>query len=261
MISLRDVAEHSLFSEGVARVPGVLQSLDARAKLGGLLALILAAVLSHELLVLAALLVLALSLAAITGRGAFPILFRAWLAGVALTGIAAAGALVLTPGEPIAQLPFGLAITRQGSLAFSFLLGRVLTATTLSLVLVLSTRWAELLRALRMVGMPAILIAIIAMTYRYLFVLLEIAAELFDGRRSRRVGSLPARVERRLAGATAGALLTRTLVLTEDVHQAMQSRGFRGDVHVLDQPRMGVRDWAALGAFVIVSVAAMVVGR
>jgi cobalt/nickel transport system permease protein len=259
--SLRGIAERSLFSESIARSKGPLQSIDARAKLAGLLALILATVFTRDLRAVAALLIVAVLLTIVAGRGALGAVLRVWIAGALFTGIAAVGALVLTPGDAIARLPFGLAITRQGALAYAFVLGRVLTTTALSLVLVLTTRWDALLRALRMLRVPSMLIVIISMTYRYVFVLLEVAAELFDGRRSRRIGKLAPAVERRLAGAAAGALLTRTLTMTDDVYLAMQSRGFRGDVRLLDDARMHSRDWLVMIAFVAAAILVVAVSR
>lgn len=259
--SLRGIAERSLFSETIARTNGPLQAIDARAKLAGLLVLILATVFTHELRAIAVLLVLAIVLTFVAGRGALSAVLRVWLAGALFTGIAALGALVLTRGDVVARLPFGLAITRQGLLAYAFVLGRVLTTTALSLVLVLTTRWDALLRALRALRVPAMLIVIISMTYRYVFVLLEVAAELFDGRRSRRIGKLTPAVERRLASAAAGALLTRTLTMTDDVYLAMQSRGFRGDVRLLDDARMRMRDWIVMIAFIALAILIVAVNR
>jgi cobalt/nickel transport system permease protein len=259
--SLREVADRSLFSESAARRAGCLQSLDPRAKLIGALALILAVLMVHDVRVVSALLVLTVSAAVIAARHAMPLVLRAWLTAVAITGIAAMPALVLTPGAAILDFPFGLTVSRQGLTSVALLLGRTLTAMTLSLLLVLTTRWADLLRALRALRVPVILIAITGMTYRYVFVLLEAAAELFEGRRSRRIGPLTPRSQRQLAGATAGALLTRTMRMTDDVYLAMQSRGYRGEVYVLDPPRMHGRDWLALIGFAIVAAAAIIVGR
>ena len=46
-----------------------------------------------------------------------------------------------------------------------------------------------------------------------------------------------------------GALVSKSSALSEEVYLAMQSRGFRGEVHVADEFRMRASDWAALGAF------------
>ncbi len=259
--SLRLAGDRALFSETVARVPDRCREPTRASSSWPCSPSSSPRCSSRDLRVLAALFAAAMTLAMVAGRPALGFLLRALLAATAITGMAVLPALVLTPGDAMASLPFGLFITRQGVLSAAFLLARVETATTLSLLLVLTTRWADLLRALRMIGTPVVLIAIIGMTHRYIFVLLEIAGQLFDGRRSRRVGTLPPDAERRLAGATAGALLTRTLRLTEDVYLAMQSRGFRGEVHVLREPRMRPVDWLMMAGFILAAAASAMMGR
>ena len=41
----------------------------------------------------------------------------------------------------------------------------------------------------------------------------------------------------------------------------MQSRGFRGEVHVLEDPAIQVSDWVYLAGFGAVAAAAIVMGR
>jgi cobalt/nickel transport system permease protein len=48
--------------------------------------------------------------------------------------------------------------------------------------------------------------------------------------------------------------------LSGDVYLAMQSRGFRGEVYVLDDFEMRLRDWSWLAAFFALSAAAMWMG-
>jgi energy-coupling factor transporter transmembrane protein EcfT len=49
--------------------------------------------------------------------------------------------------------------------------------------------------------------------------------------------------------------------LSGEVHLAMQARGFRGDVRVLDEPILELKDWAALAAFASAAAAAIWFGR
>jgi energy-coupling factor transporter transmembrane protein EcfT len=99
------------------------------------------------------------------------------------------------------------------------------------------------------------------MTYRYIFLLLRAAYQMFESRKSRLVGSLAPPDRRRLAAATIGALLSKSLQLSTDVHSAMRSRGFQGDVYLLDDLSAGPRDWLQLGIFAAIAAAALVLGR
>jgi energy-coupling factor transporter transmembrane protein EcfT len=84
---------------------------------------------------------------------------------------------------------------------------------------------------------------------------------MFDSRRSRSAGALTGAEGRRLAMNAAGALLGKTLYVSEEVYLAMQSRGFRGQVHVLDDFRMRRRDWVALATFVGAAALTLWIGR
>ena len=97
----------------------------------------------------------------------------------------------------------------------------------------LTTPWAHILKALRVLRVPVVFVVILGMTYRYLFVILETALDMFESRKSRTVGTLDAADKRRLATATVGVLLSKSYQLSAEVHLAMQSRGFRGEVYVL----------------------------
>jgi energy-coupling factor transporter transmembrane protein EcfT len=66
---------------------------------------------------------------------------------------------------------------------------------------------------------------------------------------------------RRLAIASSGVLLHKTLHMSNEVYLAMQARGFRGEVYVLDDFAMRARDWLALAAFATLAGVAILVGR
>jgi energy-coupling factor transporter transmembrane protein EcfT len=108
---------------------------------------------------------------------------------------------------------------------------------------------------------PTVLVAILGMTYRYVFEILRTALDMFESRRSRTVGSLSLAESRRLAASAGGVLLSKSVHLSRDVHLAMQSRGFRGEVHMLPDFRARAADWCWLAGFVLLAAAALWWGR
>ena len=84
---------------------------------------------------------------------------------------------------------------------------------------------------------------------------------MFESRESRAVGTLDPEDKRRLATATVGVLLSKSYHLSLDVHLAMQSRGFRGEVYMLDDFEMHQADWAWLVLFFAGAVAVSWWGR
>ena len=251
-----------LLSEQVASERGLLQQFDPRVRLVGMLALVVAVVLCRRLEVVVALFVLAVAIAMASKVSLLTLAKRVWIVVLAFTGFIALPALFTTPGEPIVSLPVThLSITEQGIRTALLLVVRVETAATLTTVLVLSTPWAHTLKALRFLRLPAELATMLAMTHRYVFLLLETANQMFESRQSRTVGVLAGGESRRVASRTAGALLSKSMELSQEVYLAMLSRGFRGEVHLLNDFKMRMRDYAVLAAFLGAGCLAAWIGR
>ena len=256
--SLSEGMNFAALADDSARSGGTLQHVDPRVKVAGLLAMIVSVAVTHSLFAIAAVLLIAVSLAA-----ASQILLRdlarwVWTPVLLFTGFIALPAIFITPGTR----PFeGIPITSQGVRTASFLLLRAETAVSLSTLLVLSTRWAHILKALRVLRVPVVFVVILGMTYRYLFVILDTALDMFESRESRTVGVLEGPDRRRLAAATVGVLLSKSYHLSTDVHLAMQSRGFRGEVYLLDDFAMHSTDWCWLLSFFSIATVVVWEGR
>jgi cobalt ECF transporter T component CbiQ len=256
------VLGHTLECEELARRAGVLQAIDPRVKLLGFLGLIVATAAARRLEVIGAVFAAASILAVSSRVPLRTLVFRVWAGAFAFTGLIALPALFFTPGRPIGRLPaLGWAVTAQGLRSATYLISRVETTVTLSMLLVLCTPWTHVLKALRVLRVPVVLVVILGMTYRYILLMIGTAEEMFESRRSRMVGRLEPHEARRLAVATAGVLLSKTMQLSGDVYLAMQSRGFRGEVYVLDEFAMRLRDWGWLTLFLALAAAALWIGR
>jgi cobalt/nickel transport system permease protein len=262
MEGLYGAMERALYAETLAARDGLLQRLDPRVKVLGLVALIVAAALSARLWVIAAILAVGILLSVLSRVSIAKLTSRAWAGAFLFTGAIAAPALFLTPGEAAAHLPgLGWTITAQGIRTAAYLLLRVETAATLAILLVFTTPWAHVLKALRAVRTPVVFVVILGMTCRYILLMLETAHEMFEARKSRTVGAANRADQRRLAVSSAGVLLGKTFQLSGEVYLAMQARGFRGEVYLLDDFRMTARDWAALAGFAVLTAAAVWAGR
>jgi cobalt ECF transporter T component CbiQ len=260
--SFVDAMEHAFYAEQTARADGLMQRLDPRVKLVGTLALVVPAAASRSFAVIAGLLAVAVALAVLSHVSFSVLLKRVWIAVLLFTGVIAFPAPFVTPGRVVYHLPWlGWSATAQGLASAGYLVLRVETAATLCVLLVLTTPWNHVLKALRVLRVPAVLVTILGMTYRYLFLVLESAHDMFESRRSRMIGELTGHERRRVAASSAGVLMSKTFDLSNEVYLAMQSRGYRGKVAILDEFQIGSLDWAMLAAFALVSVAAFWLGR
>src|SRR5215212_662612 len=254
--------ERALYAEQLARADGLLQRLDPRVKVVGLLALVVAAALSRQLVVILGLFGVAIVLALLSRVPIRTLATRVWIGALLFTGMLALPAIFITPGPAIYRLPLlNWPITAQGLGAATYLITRVETATTFSLLLILCTPWAQVLKALRVLRVPVVFVVILGMTYRYIFLMLQTAQDMFESRQSRMVGRMSGADQRRLAGASVGVLLSKSIQLSGDVYLAMLSRGFRGEIYTLDDFQMQVCDWIALAGLLAVAVLAFWLGR
>jgi len=258
---LAEAMERALYAEELAKIDGLLQRLDPRVKLIGLLALIVAAALSRNILVILGLFATAILLALLSRVPIRTLATRVWLSALLFTGLLALPAIFITPGRVLYRLPLlGWPVTAQGLGAASYLITRVETAATFALLLILCTPWTYVLKALRVLRVPVVFIVILGMTYRYIFLMLQTARDMFESRQSRMVGTLEGADRRRLASASVGVLLGKSFQLSNEVYLAMLSRGFRGEVYTLDEFQMRARDWAALAGFVALAALAFWLG-
>jgi cobalt/nickel transport system permease protein len=266
---ITSVLEQTLFAEEIARQPGLLQSLDPRAKLIGVLALLIAISASQTLWVILVLYLLTLPMAYASHVPMGFFLKRVWVLMPFFTGIVALPALFspFSPGTPLITLidsatpKIFLAITQPGVITAAFLLLRVGASVSLAVLLVLTTRWAMLLKAMRILRVPQAFVLILGMTYRYIYVLLHAANNMFLARQSRVVGRVSGAEQRRWLTASMGVLLSKSYTLSDEVYLAMQSRGFRGEARVMEAITWHARDWAWLGVFIAVALGALWLGR
>jgi cobalt ECF transporter T component CbiQ len=262
---LAKVLRQAIASEETAARPGLLQSLDARAKLLGVVALLVAVGLVRHIPVLVGIYLLTLVLAAASRIGLYWFVKRVWLFIPLFSGVIVAPAMFsfVTPGEVV--LPLGhwlgheVGLTRQGVTSAGLIVCRVATSISLVVLLTLTTSWPRLLSALRALFVPRLLVLVLGMAYRYIFVLLDSISEMVTARKARTVAARRSgRGARTVTGFSGGALFGKAHALSEEIHQAMLARGFRGEVRTLGRLRLRIADGIWLAA--CLALAVLVVG-
>jgi cobalt/nickel transport system permease protein len=259
--ALTDVLEQSLFAEEVSQRKGLLQNLDPRVKAVSIFLLLVSVGLSRSLPVLAGLNVLTLALAWFSSISLGFFLKRVWLFIPFFTGMVALPALFLTPGPALAVLPLGLTVTQTGLRTVLFLLLRVSTSVSLGVLLVLTTAWPVLLKALAALRIPEGFLLILGMTYRYIHLLLRTSEDMFLSRRSRIVGRLPSSEGRRILAASVGTLLGKSLHISSEVYLAMESRGYDGSARSMAVFSMRRIDWVWGCCAALIAASAVWLGR
>ncbi|MBZ5494908.1 MAG: cobalt ECF transporter T component CbiQ [Acidobacteriia bacterium] len=221
--------KHS-FVDRYANLDSPLHLLDARTKVIGFSALVVAALLIP---------------AASTGEFFLFFFLMAILAGISQIP------MQYVVARTVAILPFvllaGLAAPWRGSAGWAWFLALLLRSILCLLILILltnTTRFIEMLRGLRKLGCPKILVANLSFLYRYLFVLSDEVMRMQQARDCRRIGKVGALMELRTLGSMLGTLMVRSFERADHMYQAMLSRGFSGEFPVSAPRRFSWRDLA-----------------
>jgi len=253
-----------------------LSRVEPRAKALGIIALIFGASLLNDLPPLILLLAGAVALALSGGVGAGR-LARIWL-GVplfslaimlpAMTNLVTQGSTVavlyhIGPGAKLGPwpLPETIAVTNSGLVVAGRFLLRTLDCVTLALVLIATTDHSALLNGLRRLGMPRAFGMVLAMTQRYLVLLLRAAEEIHLAKLSRTITAGTLQNEQRWVAAGIGSLFRRTHRLMQEVHDAMLSRGYDGDMRVKGALRLRFSDGFWLACALAVTAALILSDR
>lgn len=262
------IHEHSLerYSVGDSRI----HSLEPRVKVMLTLLAILAVVTLPDgawlVFGLAWLLVLVLNLLAELGPA-----YSFKRSFVALPFALAAITIIFTlPGRPVLTFtlgPWQFQATDAGLLRFSSIMIRSWIAVQMAILLTATTRFPDLLHALRHLYMPPLIVAIISFMYRYITVLADETQRLMRARESRSAGLEGRRAggslawRARVVGNMAGQLFLRSYERSERIYSAMQARGFAGEFLTLNPHIMRQSDWLAVGLGLAILFALAVLGR
>ena len=262
--------QEAFISETYAKRNGLLQSLDPRAKLISILAVIFATSTIGDLNVLIFVYLLTLLFAHLSKINVGFFIKRVWLFIPIFAGIIALPMIfnVFLPGKCIFQvaylgpgahlgpfsLPANICITEQGvNLAIIFTM-RVATCVSAVVLLFITTPQQVLFKSVRSVGVPKIYVLTLEMAYRYIFLLMDMVREMYVAKKARTIKSRSMFEEQKWVGGRMGYTLIRSIDMSEKVHMAMMSRGFNGDVKVMQQFKMKNRDYFAVAAGLSLSI-------
>jgi cobalt/nickel transport system permease protein len=159
---------------------------------------------------------------------------RVWIFIPIFAGLIAIPAIfdIFTPGEPIYSFfVFGkqVSITRQGLLGAVLLVTRVATSVSLVVLLTVTTRQVDILKSLRVFGVPKIFVMTLGMMYRYVFLFIKVLEDMHLAIKSRIIRKRGAKFGQRWVASRMSAAWQKSRKLSEDIYLAMVSRGYTGE--------------------------------
>lgn len=218
-------------SEEHAKKKGLLQGLDARVKVTTLFILLIMATFLKSPWLLAGLSLICVLLAWFSKIGPFFFLRRVWFFIPLFAGIVALPALFLVPGETLwAMEGLRVSISYQGLHSAILLVLRVGTTVSLLNLLILTTRWPVLLKAMGDVKVLQPFVFVLATTLRYIHLLVGLVEKMHLALMSRDLGAQGALGLGHWSAGRMSTLLSKSLRLSEEVYLAMLSRAYSGQV-------------------------------
>lgn len=170
--------------------------------------------------------------------------------------LAAVPLLFTVPGTVLFSMTINAShinVTAQGVERFITILLRSWISVQAAIVLISTTKFPDLLAALRSLKIPKLFVNIMGLMWRYLFVLTDEALRLIRARLAR--SGYSEQVKRsggklawraKVTGNMAGSLLIRSLDRSERVYFAMVARGYDGEVRSVPATALTLNSWIIL---------------
>lgn len=220
-----DVLRQSVSGRG-----GLWQGVEPRTRVIGTAIMLVAVAFTRSLAMLAAVHLLLLAGALFSHIPLRWFCRRVWLITLAFTGLVAVPAIfsMVTPGQTIWQMG-GVGVTQQGVHTATLLLLRAAASLGLVQLLLATTPWPVFTRTLGNFGLPAPLITVLDLCYRFLFVFFALLAGFCEGRQSRLVGREDQRQAYHWIGSAIAGMVRLCLAYAGEIGEAMYARGYSGN--------------------------------
>lgn len=241
--------KEAVFSDEYAMRRGLLQSLDPRVKFVTFAMFLVSVLFAKSTASVTYVYIIALMMARLSNIGLGPFLKRTWVFMPVFAVIIALPALfsVFTPGDALAEfdiLGIRLTITSQGLSGAVLFVMRVITSVSLATLLSVTTKHSELLKVLRLFGIPQMFVMIFGMCYRYIYLFAGIVENTFLAVKSRVGYEVHSKKGRHVVAWNMASLWYRSYRLNEEVYSAMLSRGYGGEPVIMNDFKAGMADLA-----------------
>ncbi|OPX88265.1 MAG: Nickel transport protein NikQ [Pelotomaculum sp. PtaB.Bin104] len=267
LLSISKVIYHEVFSESYALRKKLMQGIDPRVKLVTILFFIVCCGLTKSLLTLLFLTFAASMYVWLSGLSLKDYLSRVWMIYPLFLLIVSVPAATnfFIPGKPALYVYQALALklwsinfppelyfSYEGLAAISKMAVRVGVSFSFGYILVMTTRWSHLTKSLSFLHVPLQVIAILNMTYRYIYVIAKISMEMLESRWLRTVGKISRKDNRSFIAGRISFLFVKAYFLSGEIYEAMRCRGYTGEPVCLNSFKLRRADYFWLSSNLII---------
>jgi len=223
--------EDIMYLEKFTESKGMLQKINALIKLLSLTAILLSAVVSRSIYSLFALFVIVISLSTLSRIPLGYLLRRVTLFIPVFAAAIVSPLLFITPGSTVAHINLGpliVQVTIEGIEKASIFTFRIWICVAALNLLILTTKFTQIIQSMEELGLPRIFINMIAITYRFIFLFINEAYRMILAKQSRTTRKESRIQHLRFITNMFSTLFLRAYEKGERVYSAMLARGFNG---------------------------------
>jgi cobalt/nickel transport system permease protein len=159
------------------------------------------------------------------------------------------------------NIPKEIGITKQGMLGVTLLTLRVMNSVAISLLVLYTTPFTEIIKALKAFRVPDSFLVIVTLSYKYIFILLKTVEEMYLAKKSRSFGALSNSEGRSWVAGRMGLLFRKSMLNCEEVFKAMLSRGFSDTIRIPAVRKLNLRDWLTGASFLMIGILFILMGK
>jgi len=141
------------------------------------------------------------------------------------------------------HIPAVIGFTREGLSVVAILTLRVINSLSVSFLILYTTPFPEIIKALKVLKVPDAFLIIISLTYKYIFIFAGIIADMHLAKKSRLAGATDSSEARTWVAGRIGFIFRKTQLKCDEVFKAMIGRGFSGEIKLYQYQKMTGRDW------------------
>jgi cobalt/nickel transport system permease protein len=175
---------------------------------------------------------------------------------------------VITPGKIIFNLvtfnkpshlwiydiPQNIGCTSEGFQVVALIFLRVFNSVSFAMLIVFTTSFPAFIKSFKILGVPDTFLMIIALAYKYIFILSRTIEETYFALKSRLSGNIKTNKIRKLISGRIFFIFRRSMIIYENTYYAMVSRGYGGEVRLYSQKHFAIKDFIVLGIIVALGI-------
>lgn len=145
----------------------------------------------------------------------------------------------------IYHVPATIGITKEGMFGVAMLTMRVINSLSLSFLVLYTTPFPDMVRALKILKVPDIFLIIISLCYKYIFIFSKTIEDMYLAKRARMLREDDNKKAREWIAGRLALIFRKTQFRCEEVFRAMVGRGFSDSIKLYDFGKMRAMDWAS----------------